>query len=38
MQPLPRELEELTEGVAVGADCVGTDLALLDQTLREEAL
>ena len=38
MQPLPRELEELTEGVAAGADCMRTDLALLDQVLREEAL
>jgi hypothetical protein len=38
MQPLPRELEELTKGVAIGADCVGTDLALLYQALGEEAL
>jgi hypothetical protein len=38
MHPLASELEELAEGVAVGADCVRTDLALLDQTLREEAL
>jgi hypothetical protein len=38
MQPLPSELKELTEGVAVGADCVRTDLSLLDQTLREEVL
>ncbi len=38
MQPLPRELEELTECIAVGVDCVGTDLALLDQALHKEAL
>ena len=38
MQPLPSELKELTERVAVGADCVRTDLSLLDQTLREEVL
>jgi hypothetical protein len=35
---LPSELEELAEGVAVGADCVRTDRALLDQTLHEETL
>ena len=38
MQPLPSELEELTEGVAIGTDCVRTGPSLLDQTLCEETL
>ena len=38
MQPLLGELQELTEGVAIGTDRVGTRLALLHQALRKETL
>ena len=37
-QSLLRELEQLTKGVTIGTDGMGTGLALLHQTLREEAL
>src|SRR5216684_1362165 len=38
VQPLLNELQEMTEGVAIGADSVRTRLALLHQALSEEPL
>jgi len=38
MQSLLYELQELTEGIAVGTDGVGAGLTLLHQALGKEAL